>query len=31
MIMIILDVVVGVWVVCKIIEIIEQIKKKENK
>ena len=27
MIMIILDVVVGVWVVCKIIEIIEQIKK----
>ena len=27
MIMIILDVVVCVWVVCKIIEIIEQIKK----
>ena len=30
MIMIILDVVAGVWVVCKIIEIIEQIKKKES-
>ena len=29
MIMIILDVVVGIWVVCKIIEIIEQIKKRE--
>ena len=27
MMMIILDVVVGIWVVCKIIEIIEQIKK----
>ena len=29
MIMIILDVVVGIWVVCKIIEIIKQIKKGE--
>lgn len=34
MIMIILDVVVGVWVVCKIVEVIYQIKdliKKESK
>ena len=30
MTMIILDVVVGVWVVCKIIEIIEQIKKNKG-
>ena len=26
MIMIILEVVVGIWIICKVIEIIEQIK-----
>ena len=31
MIMIILDVVVGVWVICKIVEVIYQIKDLINK